>query len=150
VWRLAEQARTWLVPNAEKRLAELTGEPDRVRVRRGRQELETSQRVGGNHDYRYPARFLGAGAARQPIPPDPWTRLHDPEERPSLGDRAVQDLEAKNSPLDYVRTQAVTGRARIALERGQRQPPIHQLHGSRRAARPDQVRVERDEPDRER
>jgi hypothetical protein len=122
VWHLAEQARTWLIPNAEQRLAVLTDTPDRVRVRRGRIELETSQQVGKDPDYRYPARYLGVDAARQPIPPDPWARPYDPEERPSLGDRPVKELEAENSPFGFVRTQAVTQRARIALERTRHQP----------------------------
>lgn len=117
VEHLAEQARTWLIPRAEQRLAALTDTPDQVRVRRARSQLETSQQVGNDPDYQYPARYLGVDAARQPIPPDPGARPYDPEERPSLGDRTVKELEAENSPFTFVRTQAVTQRARIAMER---------------------------------
>jgi hypothetical protein len=90
VVRLAEQARSWLIPNAEQRLAAWAGEPDQARVRRSRQDFRANRQAQGDDDYRYPARYLGAQAARQPIPPDPWARPYDPEERPALGDRAAK------------------------------------------------------------
>jgi len=147
VWRLAEQARTWLIPNAEQRLAVLTDTPDQVRVRRARSQLETSQQVGKDPDYRYPARYLGVDAARQPIPPDPGARPYDPEERPALGDRTVKELEAENSPFEFVRTQAVTQRARIALERTH-QPA--RTRDDRPQSRPRRGRGDRQEAERER
>jgi hypothetical protein len=149
VWRLAEQTRTRLIPGAQQRLAELADQPDQVRVRRWRRELEISQRVRGDHDYRYPARYLGPDAARQPIPPDPWARLHDPEERPALGERASKALEEENSKLVFVREHAITQRARIALERAQRQPPTQPARNDRQPTRPARTRADR-EAERER
>jgi hypothetical protein len=150
VWRLAEQARTWLIPNAEQRLAALTDTPDPVRVRRARTELETSLRVGKDPDYRYPAHYLGAQAARQPIPPEPWERPHDPEEAPILSDRTVKDMEAENSRLGFVRSQAITHRARLALERADRHRPACQPRDDAPRLRPHRGRGDRQEPDRER
>jgi hypothetical protein len=149
VWGLAEQTRTRLIPGAEQRLAELADQPDQVRVRRWRRELEISQRVRGDHDYRYPARYLGPVAARQPIPPDPWARLHDPEERPALGERAGKALEKENSPSEFVRTQAITERAQAALERAQRLRPTQPARNGRQPTRPDRARTNR-EAERER
>jgi hypothetical protein len=149
VWHLAEQARTWLIPNAEQRLAALTDTPDQVRVRRARIQLETSQQVGKDPDYQYPARYLGVDAARQPIPPDPGARPYDPEERPALGDRTVKDLEAENSPFAFVRTQTITQRARIALERTHHQP-ARSTRDDRPHSRPRRGRGDRQEAERER
>jgi hypothetical protein len=149
VWGLAEQARTWLIPNAEQRLAVLTCTPDEVRVRRARSELETSQQVGKDPDYQYPARYLGVDAARQPIPPEPGARPYDPEERPALGDRTVKDLEAENSPFTFVRTQAVTQRARIALERTHHQP-ARSTRDDGPQSQPRRGRGDRQEAERER
>jgi hypothetical protein len=149
VWHLAEQARTWLIPRAEQRLAALTDPPDQVRVRRARIQLETSQQVGKDPDYRYPARYLGVDAARQPIPPEPGARPYDPEERPALGDRTVKDLEAENSPFTFVRTQAVTHRAHIALERTHHQP-ARSTRDDRPHSRPHRGRGDRQEAERER
>jgi hypothetical protein len=149
VWHLAEQARTWLIPRAEQRLAALTDPPDQVRVRRARIQLETSRQVGNDPDYRYPARYLGVDAAHQPIPPDPWARPNDPEERPALGDRTVKDLEAENSPFTFVRTQAVTHRAHIALERTHHQP-ARSTRDDRPHSRPHRGRGDRQEAERER
>ena len=150
VWRLAEQARSWLIPNAEQRLAASLGEPDHAWVRRGRQDFETSQQVGKDPDYRYPTRYLGPAAARQPIPPDPSMRLHDPEERPSLGERVGKALEEENSRFPFVREQVIRERAQLAQERGERRRPArHPQHG-RQPARPGRVRGDREEADRER
>jgi hypothetical protein len=148
VWHLAEQARTWLMPNAEQRLADLTDTPDQVRVRRARIQLETSRQVGKDPDYRYPARYLGTQAAHQPIPADPGARPYDPEERPSLGDRTVKELEAENSPFTFLRTQAVTGRARIALERTHQ--PARSTRDNGPQSRPRRGRGDRQEAERER
>lgn len=150
VWGLAEQARTWLIPNAEQRLAALTADPDQVRVHRARSELETSLQAGKDPDYRYPARYLGAQAAGQPIPPEPWERPHDPEEAPTLSDRTVKDMEAENSRLGFVRTQAITHRARLALERADRNRPACQPRDDAPRLRPHRGRGDRQEPDRER
>jgi hypothetical protein len=149
VWRLAEQARTWLIPNAEQRLAALTDTPDPVRVRRARNEFETSLQAGKDPDYRYPARYLGAQAARQPIPSDPWARPYDPEEAPTLSDRTVKDLDAENHPVGVVRTQAITHRARLALERAGRHRPTCQPRDDAPRLRPHQGRGDRQELDRE-
>jgi hypothetical protein len=46
VRRLAEQARTRLIPNAEQRLAALTNTSDQVHVHGARQEFETSLQAG--------------------------------------------------------------------------------------------------------
>jgi hypothetical protein len=150
VWGLAEQARTWLIPNAEQRLADLAGEPDQVRVRRARSELETSQQVGNDPDYRYPARYLGADAARQAIPPEPWARPYDPEERPTLSDRTVKELEAENSPFEFVRTQTITQRACIALERAHHHRPARHTREDAPRARAQRDHGDRQEADRER
>jgi hypothetical protein len=149
VWRLANQTRTRLIPGAQQRLAALASESDQQRVRRWRQQLETSQRARSD-DYRYPARYLGPGAARQPTPPDPWARPHDPEERPSLGERTGTALEAENSPSEVVRTQAITERAQTALERAQRQQPTQPARNGRQPHRPSRIRSEREEAERER
>ena len=67
VRRLAEQARTRLIPNAEQRLVALTNTSDQVRVHRARQEFETSLQVGRDPDYRY-----------RPATSDPGCRPADP------------------------------------------------------------------------
>jgi hypothetical protein len=150
VWRLAEQARTWLVPNAEQRLAALTDTPDPVRVRRARNEFETSLQSGKDPDYQYPARYLGAQAARQPIPPEPWARPYDPEAAPTLSDRTVKDLEAENSRFGFIRTQAITHRVRLALERADPPRPARPPRDDASRQRPHRGRGGRQEPDRER
>jgi hypothetical protein len=98
-------------------------------LHRARQEFETSQQVGNDPDYRYPARYLGAQATRQPIPPEPWARPHDPEEAPTLSDRTVTDLDAENTHSGFVRIRTITYRARLALERGDRNRPARQPEG---------------------
>jgi hypothetical protein len=140
----------WLVERSEQRLATATASRDADLVATARRDLETSQRVGKDPDYRYPARYLGEQAAHQPIPPDPWARLHDPEERPALGHRAVQELEAENSPFAFVRTQAITGRARAALQRGHRPQPARQTRDNASPNRPHPARGDRQEAERER
>jgi hypothetical protein len=146
VWRLAEQARSWLIPNAEQRLTASLGEPDHAWVRRGRQDFETSRQVGKEPDYRYPARYLGAQAADQPAPRDPWARLHDPEERPSLGERVGKALEEENSRFPFVRGHAIRERAQLTQDRGERRRPArHPHHG-----RPGRARGDRGEAERER
>ncbi len=75
--RLAETA-GWLLERQADRLAADIAESDAERLARQRRDFETSRRVQGAHGYRYPARYLGARAARQPIPPDP--------DHPTLGE----------------------------------------------------------------
>jgi hypothetical protein len=53
------------------------GKPDPVRVARQRREWEARQPAGR----RYPARYLGRAAARQPIPPDRAPRARAPRSR---------------------------------------------------------------------
>ena len=47
--------------------------PDQLWVAIERQRYETSRRVGGDFDYRYPARYLGPRAAQQPVPDEVTT-----------------------------------------------------------------------------
>ncbi len=61
----------WPLERQAERRAEDAAEPEGERPARVRRELETSRRALGAHGYRYPARYLGTRAARQPIPPDP-------------------------------------------------------------------------------
>jgi hypothetical protein len=137
----------WLVERSAQRQATDAASSDAELVATARQDFETSRRVGEDHDYRYPARYLGAQAAHQPIPPHPQARLHDPEERPALGDRTVTELEAENSPYQFVRTQAITGRAQ---ERANRAQPAHRARDGRQHARADRARGDRQEAERER
>ncbi len=67
---LAATAR-WLLRRQAERQAADAAEPDAERLARMRRDFETSHRAQGAHGYRYPARYLGPRAARQPIPPDP-------------------------------------------------------------------------------
>ncbi len=68
--RLA-QATERLLDRRAARLAADRAEPAPARLARLRRQLELAERAGGDPDYRYPARYLGAQAAQQPIPPDP-------------------------------------------------------------------------------
>ena len=77
---LAGTAR-WLLGRQADRLAAEAAESEPERLARMRRELETFRRVQGAHGYRYPARYLGPRAARQPIPPDP-DRLAAGQESP--------------------------------------------------------------------
>jgi hypothetical protein len=149
VRELAETA-GWLVERSQQRLATETASSDAELVARARRDLETSRRVQLGGDYRYPARYLGAQAARQPIPPEPGAGLHDPEERPALGDRTVKELEAENSPFAFARTQAVISRVRAALERADRHQPSWQARHDRQHPRADRSRVDRQGAERER
>jgi hypothetical protein len=141
----------WLVERSDQRMADQAASTDAELVATARRDLETSRRVQVDGDYRYPARYLGTQAAHQPIPPDQGARLHDPEERPALGDRTAQDLEAENSPFTFVRTQAITARARVALEHAHQPPPAREARSDgRQHARDDRARGDREEGDRER
>jgi hypothetical protein len=137
----------WLVQRSQQRQATQAASTDAELVATARRDLETSQQAGDDPDYRYPARYLGTQAARQPIPPQPGARLHDPEERPALGDRTVTELEAENSPYAFVRTQAITSRAQ---ERAYRPQPARPARDSRQHARIDRARRDREEAERER
>ena len=68
--RLAAAAER-LVDRRAARLAADSAEPAPARLARLRHQLELAERAGPDPDYHYPARYLGAQAARQPIPPDP-------------------------------------------------------------------------------
>jgi hypothetical protein len=136
----------WLVERSQQRQTD-AARADAELVATARRDLETSHQVGKDPDYRYPARYLGAQAAHEPIPPDPGARLHDPEERPALGDRTVKELEAENSPFTFVRTQAITSRAK---ERAHRPQPARPARDGRQHARIDRARGDREEAERER
>jgi hypothetical protein len=137
----------WLVERSQQRQAADAARADAELVATARRDWETSRRVQVNGDSRYPARYLGAQAAHQPIPPDPGARLHDPEERPALGDRTVKELEAENSPFAFVRTQAITARGQ---ERAHRPQPARQARDGSQHARIDRARRDRQEAERER
>jgi hypothetical protein len=137
----------WLVERSQQRLADQAASSDAELVATARRDLETGQQAGTDPDYRYPARYLGAQAAHQPIPPDPGARPYDPEARPALSDRTVTDLDAENSPFAFVRTQAIADRGRAALERTQRPQPARQ---DLSRGRPHRVRGDRQEAERER
>ena len=47
------------------------GAPDDLYVRWERERYKHARRAGGDHDYRYPARYVGAAAAAQPVPDEP-------------------------------------------------------------------------------
>jgi hypothetical protein len=67
--RLAATTRTLL----DRETAELEGEcrkPDAARLARSRGRYETHRHARGHTTYRYPARWQGSAAARQPIPPE--------------------------------------------------------------------------------
>jgi hypothetical protein len=138
------------VERSQQRQAADAARADAELVATARRDWETSRRVQVDGDYRYPARYLGAQAAHQPIPPDPGARLHDPEERPALGDRTVKELEAENSPFTFVRTQAITGRAPATRQRAHRPQPARPARDGRQHARIDRARGDRQEADRER
>jgi hypothetical protein len=70
VRRMAETTRRLLDQQAA-RLVEEVGEPDPVRVARQRQQYD-----------RYPTRYLGPAAARQPIPPERSSRAAGTPRRP--------------------------------------------------------------------
>jgi hypothetical protein len=135
----------WLVERSQQRLADQAASSDAELVATARRDFAISQQAGTDPDYRYPARYLGAQAAHQPIPPDPGARRYDPEARPALGDRTVKELEAENSPFAFVRTQAIVGRVRAALERSQRPQPARQARNGHQHARIDRARGDRQE-----
>jgi hypothetical protein len=140
----------WLLERSQQRQAD-AAKADAELVATARRELEISRRVQLDGDYRYPARYVGVEAARQPIPPDPGRRLHDPEERPALGDRTVKELEAENSPYAFVRTQAITARAQATMQRAHRPQPARQARDGRQHARIiDRARGDHQEAERER
>ena len=140
----------WLVERSQQRLAADAARADAELVATARRDLETSRRAQLDDDYRYPARYLGAQAAGQPIPPDPGALLHDPEERPALGDRTIKDLEAENSPFAFVRAQAITARAQATLQRTHRPQPARQARDGRQHARTDRACRDQQEAERER
>lgn len=68
--RLAETAR-WLMARAAERIAIEQATPEAERLAAARAQFETYRHALGDHAYRYPARYLGARAARQPVVCDP-------------------------------------------------------------------------------
>jgi len=68
--RLAETAR-WLLARAAERTAIERATPEPERLANARQQFETYRHGEGDHAYRYPARYLGEHAARQPVVSDP-------------------------------------------------------------------------------
>jgi hypothetical protein len=85
---LAASIRPLLDGDLPRLEAEL-GAPDPVRVARLRREWVARQPSGR----RYPARYLGPAAARQPIPPDRAARAHAPRSRArSRGRQDCDDL----------------------------------------------------------
>ncbi len=64
---LAEAMQRLVDRSTARDLAE-AGVPNDEWVHRARRQYETSRRAAGDHDYRYPARYLGPGAASQPVP----------------------------------------------------------------------------------
>jgi hypothetical protein len=137
----------WLVERSQQRQTADAAKADAELVATAQRDLETSRRAQVDGDYRYPAHYLGAQAAHQPIPPDPQARLHDPEERPALGDRTVTELEAENSPYQFIRTQAITSRAQ---ERGQRPQPARPARDGHQHTRVDRAHGGRQEVEHER
>jgi hypothetical protein len=61
----------WLLDRQAQRQAADAALSEAERLGRMRADFELERRTGGVPGYRYPARYLGARAARQPIPPDP-------------------------------------------------------------------------------
>ncbi len=70
IHELVKTAR-WLLKRQADRVAADVAASEGERLARMRRDFEASRRVQGATSYRYPARYLGARAARQPIPPDP-------------------------------------------------------------------------------
>jgi hypothetical protein len=75
--RLAATTRT-LLDRQAARLAAEAGEPDLVRVSQARDAWEAERRAAGHRHPRYPSRYRGVAAARQPIPPEPPARAPRP------------------------------------------------------------------------
>jgi hypothetical protein len=61
----------WLLDRQAQRDAADAALSEPERLARARADFELERRTGGAGGYRYPARYLGPKAARQPIPPDP-------------------------------------------------------------------------------
>lgn len=61
-----------VVADNHTRASVASAEPDDLWVARARRKLETARRVSGDHDYTYPIRLLGPGAAA--CPPPGWSR----------------------------------------------------------------------------
>jgi hypothetical protein len=73
VRRLAATTRALLDREAAEFAAEC-GQPDAARLTSFRRLYETNRHARGHTTYRYPARWQGPAAARQPIPPDRLAR----------------------------------------------------------------------------
>jgi hypothetical protein len=61
----------WLLKRQAEREAADAALSESERLTRARAAFELARRTSGAPAYRYPARYLGPRAARQPIPPDP-------------------------------------------------------------------------------
>jgi len=82
--RLAVTTRA-LLDRQAGRLAREVGEPDLARVSQARDAWEAERRAAGHRHPRYPARYRGVAAARQPIPPEPPDRAPRPRAQRRAG-----------------------------------------------------------------
>ena len=82
--RLAVTTRA-LLDRQAGRLAGEVGEPDLARVSQARDAWEAERRAAGHRHPRYPARYRGVAAARQPIPPEPPDRAPRPRAQRRAG-----------------------------------------------------------------
>jgi hypothetical protein len=124
VRELYELTASRTLPRAEERLAyELARvetpewlEFERHRFQDGQWDLDL--------EYRYPDHYRGKAAANVPMPPYPGHRAHEPELHAALGERAADALAAEHHPDAWMRTDAVSSRAKEAAERAseRRQP----------------------------
>jgi hypothetical protein len=67
----------WLLDRQAQRQAADAALSEAERLARMRADFELERRTSGMPGYRYPARYLGPRAARQPIPPDPSKPNHE-------------------------------------------------------------------------
>ena len=142
VRRLAEQARTWLIPNAEQRLAALTDTPTRSGSA-GPARLETSLQVRQGSRLPLPARYLGTQAAASRSPravgatPRPRGGTHPQRPHGQGPGRREEPLWVRPRSGDHPRARLAPGRPPTARRRP---TPLRARRG----------RGDRPEPDRER
>jgi hypothetical protein len=104
---------------------------------RARRNWVLGRRIdAGDEAYRYPARYLGPAAAREPIPPDPDAVAFEIEPAAALGERPAEALCEENRPSAWLRERAITKRARQAAAPAERAHPAQpRAARTRRAAR---------------